>query len=75
MITEERLKEIEERPSYEFIAHSRQDIPDLIAEIRRLREALGFYASREIYLFRYDTCEEILKDHGEVARKELGIKE
>lgn len=28
----------------EFIAHAREDIPQLAAEVRRLREALGYFA-------------------------------
>ncbi|MDM5229675.1 hypothetical protein [Lysinibacillus pakistanensis] len=33
----------------EFIAHAREDVPALVAEVERLREALGFYANADNY--------------------------
>lgn len=30
----------------EFIAHAREDVPALVAEVERLREALSFYADK-----------------------------
>ena len=33
----------------EFIAHAREDVPALVAEIERLREALEFYANADNY--------------------------
>lgn len=33
----------------EFIAHAREDVPALIAEVKKLRKALGFYADSMRY--------------------------
>lgn len=33
----------------EFIAHAREDVPALIAEVKKLRKALGFYADSTRY--------------------------
>jgi hypothetical protein len=52
VITVDKRREFEDpKPEGEFIAHARTDIPDLIAEVRRLREALEFYAHPEVGLF------------------------
>lgn len=61
-----------------FIAHARQDIPNLIAEVERLREALTFYANQDYYEpfeqldeNRSDAFNFIDLDRGETAQKAL----
>lgn len=38
---------IYEKEDAEFIAHARQDVPALVAEVERLREALGLLGGNE----------------------------
>jgi hypothetical protein len=50
-MTEQELQEIEARveehnDSEEFFDHACEDIPALVAEVRRLREGLEFYAEK-----------------------------
>src|SRR6476661_1436555 len=62
----------------EFIAHARTDIPKLLDEIEKLREALKYYSDRKVYVDPYYVEEEkngkspILVDGGDIARKALG---
>ena len=55
----------------EFIAHAREDVPMLIEEIEKLREALSFYAEDENYFYHADTSCEVLTDRGYVANQAL----
>ena len=60
----------------EFIAHARQDVPALIEEVERLREALEFYADKENYRLNpighgYHSPY-VMADGGNKARKALG---
>lgn len=52
----------------EFIAHARQDVPALIAEVERLRKALSYYANVDNYI-TFDSP--AIKDKGEKARQTL----
>ena len=54
-----------------FIAHAREDIPALIAEVERLREALEFYANERVYMANIGFRKEVSVDGGEKARKAL----
>lgn len=57
-----------------FIAHARQDIPNLIAEVEKLREALEFYADIDNYN-NINVNEEytyVAEDYGKKAQKALG---
>ena len=57
-----------------FIAHARQDVPALVAEVRRLRAALDFYASSDSYImqdFVIEFTSEIMMDQGKHARNAL----
>ncbi|WP_342441267.1 hypothetical protein MHB65_18095 [Lysinibacillus sp. FSL K6-0075] len=60
----------------QFIANAREDVPALIAEVERLREALKFYAEETKYE-RVELCDGdkeiyIERDGGEIARQALG---
>ena len=59
----------------EFIAHARQDVPALIAEVEQLREALEFYASTKTYeadvVSQWEPVTPINQDLGETARNAL----
>lgn len=70
--------EVYEKEDAEFIAHAREDVPALLAEVERLREALEFYANEN----NYDTpsdygiglyCE-VTDDNGVLARRVLNIE-
>lgn len=55
-----------------FIAHARQDIPTLIAEVERLREALAFYADPRTHKqICSEEPPEIWVDEGKIARQAL----
>lgn len=54
----------------EFIAHAREDIPALIAEVERLREALQFYAKESTYWYVENPGGKLLKDSR--INKDLG---
>lgn len=59
----------------EFIKHSITDVPILVAEVERLREALKFYAEETKYE-RVELCDGdkeiyIERDGGEIARQAL----
>ena len=41
-------------PNADFIAHARQDVPALVADVRRLRAALEFYANSKSYSVKGD---------------------
>lgn len=53
-----------------------EDVPALITEVERLREALKFYADGQKYTLAYDSnlvgTVEIFKDNGKKARQVLG---
>lgn len=53
-----------------------EDVPVLVAEVERLREALKFYADGQKYTLAYDSnlvgTVEIFKDNGKKARQALG---
>jgi len=58
-----------------FISHAREDVPALVAEVERLREALEFYAEETKYE-RVELCDGdkeiyIERDGGEIARQAL----
>lgn len=57
----------------EFIAHARQDIPNLIAEVERLRKALEFYANpyHNTNISFSEQYSIVAKDNGETARQAL----
>lgn len=59
----------------EFIAHAHEDVPTLVAEVEKLREALEFYADETKYekVELYDGDKEIYieRDGGETARLAL----
>lgn len=60
----------------EFVTHAREDVPALVAEVERLREALEFYAEETKYE-RVELCNGdkeiyIERDGGEIARQALG---
>lgn len=70
-----------------FIAESRTAMPELIAEVNRLREALGFYADKKNYeefeqkimgnagiSWSYKTTK-VKDDDGLIARKALGVED
>jgi len=45
----------------DFITNARGDVPALIAEVQRLREALEFYANNSNYLIEWsDKCDEYM---------------
>lgn len=58
----------------EFIAHAREDVPALITEIERLREALSYYADEKHYepygAFNTGSCD-VTEDEGYIARQAL----
>lgn len=57
----------------EFIAHARQDVPKLVAEVERLRKALEYYADEkhyEPYNFNCYGCD-VTEDDGMIARLAL----
>lgn len=64
-----------------FIASSREDVPALVAEVERLREALEYYADDIRYVTQYDSDfngranahTPIKEDNGNTAREALGI--
>lgn len=71
-----------EDPNAVFTAHAREDIPALVAEVRRLREVLAYYAASDTYAFGItvrngqpvDVSPAILRDDcGYRAREALGI--
>lgn len=66
--------------------HARQDVPALVAEVRRLREALGFYGSELSYNHNFEYAErgsevvatdisesDVVVDRGKRARAALGM--
>ncbi|MCS5499840.1 hypothetical protein NY607_01815 [Lysinibacillus sp. A4] len=60
-----------------FISHAREDVPALVAEIERLREALEFYADEKNHIApifdehgQYNGSK-VDKDGGEIARQAL----
>jgi len=57
-----------------FIAHARQDVPALIAEVERLREALKFYADESNHTEPRgkNIFGDIFYDKGKKARQVLG---
>lgn len=59
----------------EFIAHSREDVPALVAEIERLRKALSYYADEKHYepycIPMGDYASDVTEDNGEIARQAL----
>lgn len=58
----------------EFIKHAITDVPALVAEVERLREALSYYADASRYGSRTDYqkyLHPILEDYGEIARQAL----
>lgn len=62
----------------EFIALNSVNVPRAVAEIRRLREALAFYADREKYVNRTAApfyAFQVLTEGGERARQALAESE
>ena len=87
MITEQQLAEIEARANAategpwtievtnaDFFAAARADVPALVAEVRKLREALQFYADGANYAAECDELKlnPIEFDGGNRAQKALG---
>lgn len=73
-MTEEQLREIGARceegvDSEEFFDHACEDIPALVAEVRRLREALEFYADEVVY--KSFTSPPVVCDRGVTAKRAL----
>lgn len=68
------MPEMDDRPAdFEFIAHAREDVPDLHAEVARLREALAWYADPAHWPnFGKPYPSDIEEDHGDHARAALG---
>lgn len=58
-----------------FITHAREDVPTLIAEVERLREALSYYADTKHYepycIQTGDYASDVTEDNGEIARQAL----
>lgn len=50
---------------------SAMDVPRLVAEVRRLREALAWYAKRRHYEYDVETGSPVWIDNGERARAAL----
>lgn len=72
------------RSNASFTAHARQDIPDLVAEVERLRAGLAWYADRSNYyqsigedggsnLYHEDS--DVQEDEGQYARDVLAGKQ
>ncbi len=57
--------------SYAF--YDVEEVGELQAENKRLREALTFYAERMMYPHDDDDCSMVCKDEGDVAREALGV--
>lgn len=59
----------------EFIAHAREDVPALVAEVERLRKALSYYADEKHYepycIPMGDYASDVTEDNGEIARQAL----
>lgn len=61
----------------EFIAHAREDVPALVAEVERLRKALSYYADEKHYepycipIQMGDYASDVTEDTGEIARQTL----
>lgn len=63
----------------DFIAHAREDVPALLAEVERLRNSLGWHANPSNYTANVTSCDglpAIDNDLGELARITLdsGVK-
>ena len=71
----ENIAKCEVEADADFIAHARQDVPELVAEVERLREALAFYANNINYSIVYNKnllgSIAVDKDRGEIARQAL----
>lgn len=61
----------------EFIAHAREDVPALLAEVERLQKELEWYADMANYTANETSCDglpAIDNDYGRRARRALGLK-